>query len=569
MEQGLYTKELYIEGFKKFAEPVRVSLKPGMNVIVGNNDSGKSTILEALHLVLTGTFRGLPLNQALTQDLFNIGVVERYFDSLKSGQAVEPPCIRIEATFGGADEHEVAKFEGDNNVDKTPASGIGILIELDREEFGPEFDEYVKGLEGNALPIEYYHVRRYTFSRYRLVASTLGFRSCLIDSSGNARSGSQQSYISHLAKDVLDRDGQIAVLQAYRQARVRFNDCDAVSSANRVLSGKVSSLTGKEVSFRSDMGNRRAWESGVVAALDSVAFAHAGAGSQNVVEVELALAKSGDGGVGVILLEEPEAHLSHASLNALLEGVRKRLGGQQAVVSTHSSFVANKLNLGNLIMLGPGGGVARLGDACDPDTFHFFEKLPGYSTLRFLLCRAAILVEGDSDELVVQRAYMDSHEGRLPIQDGIEVISVANSARRFLQLTEAVSQPVVVLTDNDGDVEHRRTQYEDYCLLCDGQAPCDTRIAVSFPGKCLERGDIKGYSYNTLEPELFDVNGIDKVNAVLGKSFSSRDAALRYMKLHKTECAYEFFMTEESVFWPDFIVQAIGFIDEALALGRG
>ena len=114
------------------------------------------------------------------------------------------PCIRIEATFEGADEHEVAKFEGDNNADGLSASGVGILIELDRDEFDPEFDEYVKGLEGNALPIEYFHVRRYTSSRYRLLASTLGVRSCLIGSSGNARSGSQQSYISHLAKDVLD-----------------------------------------------------------------------------------------------------------------------------------------------------------------------------------------------------------------------------------------------------------------------------------------------------------------------------------------------------------------------------
>ena len=101
MGQGLYVKELYIEGFKKFAEPTRISLSSGMNVIVGNNDSGKSTILEALHLVLTGTFRELSLNQALTQDLFNVGVVERYFANLRSGHLEEPPHIQIEATLDG------------------------------------------------------------------------------------------------------------------------------------------------------------------------------------------------------------------------------------------------------------------------------------------------------------------------------------------------------------------------------------------------------------------------------------------------------------------------------------
>ena len=101
------------------------------------------------------------------------------------------------------------------------------------------------------------------------------------------------------------------------------------------------------------MGNKRAWESGVVAALDSISFAHAGAGSQNMAEVEVALAKSGDGRSGVVLLEEPEAHLSLIQTSTLLEGVCERLGGQQVVVSTHSSFVANKLNLGNLLIVGP------------------------------------------------------------------------------------------------------------------------------------------------------------------------------------------------------------------------
>lgn len=68
----MYVNSLYIEGFKKFGDPIRVYFKPGMNILVGNNDCGKSTILEALHLVLTGTCRGVSLNQALTQDLFNL-----------------------------------------------------------------------------------------------------------------------------------------------------------------------------------------------------------------------------------------------------------------------------------------------------------------------------------------------------------------------------------------------------------------------------------------------------------------------------------------------------------------
>ncbi len=561
----MFVRGLYIDGFKKFGKPVRIGFKPGMNILVGNNDCGKSTILEALHLALTGTYRGMSLNQALTQDLFNAGSIRDYFDGLGRGDVKEPPSITVEVTFDGDDEHQKARFEGDYNVDKAKVSGVGIRIELDRDEFGPEFDEYVRGA-GGALPIEYYHTVRYTFARGKLVSSTLRFRSCLIDSSGNARGGNQQSYISHLAKDVLAREEQIAVLQAFRNARMSFNGCPAVALANDALSEKVRSLTRKEVSFRSDMGNRRAWESGVIAALDSVAFAHAGAGSQSMVEVELALAKNSDDGSGVILLEEPEAHLSHGALNALLDGIEGKIGPQQAIVSTHSSFVANKLDLGNVSIVGPRGDVSNLEGACGPDTFRFFEKLPGYATLRLLLCRAAFLVEGDCDELVVQRAYMDTHDGRLPIQEGIEVISVGTSAKRFLELARAVSQPVVVLTDNDGDVEARRRQYSEYFVLGDRLETSGARLAVSFPTRLLAQGNLEGYSYNTLEPELFESNGLAKVNSILGKSFADRDEALKHMKANsnKTECAYKFFVTEEKVTWPAYIADAIAFIDGAL-----
>jgi predicted ATP-dependent endonuclease of OLD family len=36
---------------------------------------------------------------------------------------------------------------------------------------------------------------------------------------------------------------------------------------------------------------------------------------------------------------------------------------------------------------------------------NILNKLPGYDTLRLILCNKAILVEGPSDELIVQKAY--------------------------------------------------------------------------------------------------------------------------------------------------------------------
>lgn len=86
------------------------------------------------------------------------------------------------------------------------------------------------------------------------------------------------------------------------------------------------------------------------------------------------------------------------------------------------------------------------------DTYNFFKKVAGYDTLRMILCKKTILCEGDSDELVIQKAYMQLNDGRLPIEDGIEVISVGVSFLRFLEIADCIQTKIAVVTDNDGDM---------------------------------------------------------------------------------------------------------------------
>lgn len=55
---GVISKQLYIErvilkNFKRFSS-FDVNLKPGTNIFVGDNEAGKSTLLNAIDLVLTG-----------------------------------------------------------------------------------------------------------------------------------------------------------------------------------------------------------------------------------------------------------------------------------------------------------------------------------------------------------------------------------------------------------------------------------------------------------------------------------------------------------------------------------
>lgn len=151
--------------------------------------------------------------------------------------------------------------------------------------------------------------------------------------------------------------------------------------------------------------------------INEVPFHYIGKGEQCIIKTRLALSSKKNSEATVLLIEEPENHLSHSKLNQLISDISTDNSGKQIIITTHSSFVANKLGLEHLILLRE----ARVTRVTDLEASDFFHKLPGYDTLRLVLSQKSILVEGDADELVVQRAYMDANGGRLPIDDEIDV----------------------------------------------------------------------------------------------------------------------------------------------------
>ena len=74
----IHIKEVVIENYKCFKGRFNLKLNKGLNILVGDNETGKSTILEAIHLALTGLLNGRYLKNELTQHLFNNDVVSDY-----------------------------------------------------------------------------------------------------------------------------------------------------------------------------------------------------------------------------------------------------------------------------------------------------------------------------------------------------------------------------------------------------------------------------------------------------------------------------------------------------------
>ena len=543
-------KKVIIENFKCFRGKFELELNEGLNILVGDNESGKSTILEAVHLALCGWFHGRHIRTELGEALFNKRVMEEYISGLHQNGNIAPPRIRIELFFEIDDDATSAIFEGDNNLTRERACGIRFEI-LFQERYRSEYDALLNNGDLKSLPIEYYDFEWESFARESITPRRIPFKSSFIDSASGRYQNGSDAYISRIIRDLLEEDEKVKISQAHRGLKDSFDEEEIVKTINERLSqGEISD---KNVSLSADVLTKTAWETSLKTYLDDIPFDFVGKGEQTLVKTQLALSHKKAKEANILLLEEPENHLSHSKLNKLIEHLKDsetdNSNTKQVIISTHSSFVANKFNLVNLIILNEKSGgcrsQARMNDLTS-ETQKFFEKLPGYDTLRMILCRKVILVEGPSDELVVQKAYVKD-KGKLPIEDRVDVISVGTSFLRFLEIAKKINKPVAVVADNDGDYKNNIVKkYAEYEKLQ------NVRI---FAGKdnCLR----------TLEPQIINAN-LKQLN-VLADIFNVNNAdsqkianALEtYMQNNKTGYALQLFETDQDIDFPQYILDAV------------
>src|SRR5699024_9637923 len=94
---------IVVKGYRLF-EDFELEPNAGTNIVVGDNESGKSSLLEAISLALTGRINGRWAQDELNPYWFNVAAVERYFASIDTGAPLLPPEILIELYLTNDDD---------------------------------------------------------------------------------------------------------------------------------------------------------------------------------------------------------------------------------------------------------------------------------------------------------------------------------------------------------------------------------------------------------------------------------------------------------------------------------
>ncbi len=542
-------KEIRIKNFKSFKDDFRLELDRQLNILVGMNEAGKSTIMEAIHLACSGTYEGKSIRNEISQNLFNKEIVKEYLDKLKTDTPIELPSIEIEIFF---DDTPDDYYKGDYNSYKDDGcSGFLFKISYD-EKYNSLYEEFVKNSdETQSLPIEYYDVSWMTFARKIFLPRDLKFKSSFIDSSSIKTISGCDAHFTKILRDCLSDEDKVKISQSHRKLIDEFRANPNVQNINSKIQ-EQSKISKKNISISVELQTRNAWENTLTTLMNDIPYTYIGKGEQAIIKTNLALLSKQTQKASIILIEEPENHLTYAKLNELINTIKTNNEGKQIILTTHSSFVANKLGLKSLKLLNS-KKILTLADL-DDVTYKFFKKISGYDTLRLILAERIILVEGDSDELIVQKAYLDKY-GKLPIEDNIDVMAVGISFLRFLEIAEKLNIKVSVVTDNDGDIDALEKKYANY--LGENKKKnikiCYDKV-VDPDLFTLENN--KNFNFNTLEPKLVKANTIDAINKILDTSCSNTKELLIHMHANKTDCALKIFDSEEKINYPEYILQS-------------
>ncbi len=153
--------------------------------------------------------------------------------------------------------------------------------------------------------------------------------------------------------------------------------------------------------------------------------------------------------------EEPEIHLHPNAQRALMSQIKAL--SHQCVVSTHSPYIASVSEpheFRSMRRLGPSIEVRWLPQNMDEIETRTIKRL----ILRFrgetLFARGLIFVEGVTEEQLI-RGMFQAYFGDDPSTFGISIVGVdGKSYAPFLTLALSLHKPFCVISDNDGDARH-------------------------------------------------------------------------------------------------------------------
>lgn len=433
--------KIKLHNFKRFKN-LTLDFNPDINIFVGDNESGKSTILQAIDLVARGS-RTRVENIGLNK-LFNIENMLEYMKGDRNPTNL--PEMYVELYFSNQPD---PSLEGINNSISQICSGIRLRC-IPNDDYSQQIYQLLQNPHAS-FPLEFYNVIFDTFAGESFNAYTKKLKSLFVDNSTIGSPRAMREYVNDIYHAQLTDVQRVNARYAYKDSKIQFQT-QTLSQYNALV---------HPYSFAIRESADDNIETDITLLENEIPLENKGMGTQCFIKTELSMNRAINS-IDMVLIEEPENHLSYIKmleLITLIKGTRNR----QLFISTHSDLIATRLNLKKCLLFNSlSTNVVGLADLSE-DTANFFTKAPDNNMLQFVLSPKSILVEGDAEFILMEALYKRTIDKDL-YASGIGVIAVDGKCfKRYLEIAKLLHNKVAVITDNDSDYNSNiKDIYVDY-----------------------------------------------------------------------------------------------------------
>jgi predicted ATP-dependent endonuclease of OLD family len=367
-------QKIKLGNFKRFSSFVTI-FDNELNLLIGDNESGKSSILLALDLVLSGSRNKIETHSL--ESLFNADAIRTFLEGDKKLE--ELPVMYAELYLN---EQNTPELNGRNNSDKVESDGLRLLCEPDME-FSKDIKDILAQEQPN-FPFEFYAIKFNTFSGEAYNGYKKHLKHILIDSSLISNEYATREYIKTIYGANVDDREKNRYQNEYRKHKSAFKD-----NVLNDLNTKVD-----DYSFTLRTGSKANLEDDLTLTEANIPIENKGKGRQCFIKTEFALRRNhAEQDLDTLLLEEPENHLSHLNMKKLVQRIAASKD-KQLFVATHNNLISARLDLRKAIMLNSSSDTPASLSALSKGTAEFFMKAPDNNILEFILSKKVILVEG-------------------------------------------------------------------------------------------------------------------------------------------------------------------------------
>ncbi|NIA10821.1 MAG: AAA family ATPase [Nitrospiraceae bacterium] len=462
----MYLSKLIIENFRCFGEGnsrFEMTLEPGLTALVGENDLGKTAVIDALRFAL-GT-SDQEWNRLEDSD-FHVNASSRE--------------IRIVCKFqklSGRDQRAFLEYlTYDNDANNEPvlyvnwtAKDTGEIrrgrsyrrteVRSGKEADGPQFDTNARDL------LRATYLRPLRDAEQALSAGRGSRLAQILQSSRMIKEGEEHDKDQPLTVS----NHKLSILGIAKLIDELLREQKAVKMTREQVNTQL-----KELALSADRIESIIKISGSDAA-DDIRI------RQMLEKLDLALAGDGKPGLGsnnllfmasellllaedecnkLLLIEEPEAHL-HAqrqlrAMKFLQDQAKSK--GVQVIVTTHSPNLASAIDLNNIVMIHNrrAFSMASGQTALEPSDYRFLQRFLDVTKANLFFARAVVIVEGDAENILLPT--LSRLIGRDFTEHGVSIVNVGGvGLRRYARIfqrkdTVAAGElniPVACVTDMD------------------------------------------------------------------------------------------------------------------------